>query len=211
MLRCFTARKNAQGGNRVNGGVSVVPVTRERWDDLVSVMGDCSSARKCWCAYWYLPNAEFKAGWGEANRATLEGLVKAGQEPGLLAYVGGTPAGWVSVAPRRSFDRLNRSRNFAALDEADVWAVNCFVVARPFRGQGLMTKMAAAAAEFAIGNGAAGAEAYPIEPGPKTGSGDVYLGTPSAFAAAGYSEVARPLPRRPVMRRMRRPTKRSPG
>jgi hypothetical protein len=74
-----------------------------------------------------------------------------------------------------------------------------------------MTKMAAAAAEFAIGKGAAGAEAYPIEPGPKTGSGDLYLGTPNAFAAAGYSEVARPLPRRPVMRRMRRPTKRSPG
>ena len=47
--------------------------------------------------------------------------------------------------------------------------------------------------------GAAGAEAYPLEPGPKTGAGDLYVGTPGAFAAAGYDEVARPLPRRPVM------------
>src|SRR3569623_327465 len=203
MWRCFTARKNAQGGNRVSEGISIVPVTRERWDDLVTVMGDCSYARKCWCAYWYLPNAEFKAGWGDANRATLEGLVAAGKKPGLLAYVDGMPAGWVSVAPRENFDRLNRSKDFAAIGEAEVRAVNCFVVAKPFRGQGLMTQLADAAAKFAIKQGAAGAEAYPIEPGPKTGAGDLYLGTPKAFAAAGYREVARPLPRRPVMRRMR--------
>ena len=41
----------------------IVPVTPSRWDDLAEVMGSCSYGRKCWCAYWYLPNAEFKAGW----------------------------------------------------------------------------------------------------------------------------------------------------
>jgi GNAT superfamily N-acetyltransferase len=181
----------------------IVPVTRQRWDDLVAVMGQCNYGRKCWCAYWYLPNADYKAGWGEENRETLERLVKAGKEPGLVAYVGGVPAGWVSVAPRGTFDRLNRSRNFAPLDDRDVWAVNCFIVAKRFRGQGLMRKLAEAAAAFAIGKGADGAEGYPIEPGDKTGAGDLYLGTPRAFEAAGYIEVARPLPRRPVMRRMR--------
>lgn len=181
----------------------IVPVTRERWGDLCSVMESCAYGRKCWCAYWYLPNADYKAGWGEANRVTLEGLVKAGAEPGLIAYVGGTPAAWVSVAPRDNFDRLRRSKNFAPLDGKDVWAVNCFVVAKPFRGQGLMQRLADAAAEFAIARGADGAEAYPIEPGPKTSANDLYLGTPSAFAAAGYQEAARPLPRRPIMRRMR--------
>lgn len=183
---------------------NIVPVTPERWDDLVTVMGTCSYARKCWCAYWYLPNAEFKVGWGDANRAPLERLVKDGAEPGLIAYVGGAPAAWVSVAPRRSFDRLNRSKNFAPLDDKDMWAVNCFVVAPPFRRRGLVTELAAAAADFAIGKGADGAEAYPIEPGPRSGSSDLYLGTPKAFAAATYREVARPLPRRPVMRRMAR-------
>lgn len=181
----------------------IVAATAERWDDLRAVMATCSYGRKCWCAYWYLPNAEYKAGWGEANRATLERLVKDGAEPGLLAYVDGAPAAWVSVAPRGNFDRLRRSKNFAAIDDRDVWAVNCFVVAREFRGQGLMSALAAAAAEFAIERGADGAEAYPIDPGPKTGANDLYLGTPRAFAAAGYREVARPLPRRPIMRRMR--------
>jgi GNAT superfamily N-acetyltransferase len=82
-----------------------------------------------------------------------------------------------------------------------VWAVNCFVVAPEFRGQGLMVHLANAAAVFALKNGADAAEAYPIEPGPRTTGGDLYLGTPRAFAEAGYVEVARPLPRRPIMRR----------
>lgn len=180
----------------------IVPATAERWAAVVDVFEGCSYGRKCWCAYWYLPHAQFKAGWGEANRAPLERLVKDGAEPGVLAYVEGVPAAWVSVAPRRQFDRLNRSKNFAPIDDLGVWAVNCFIVGRDFRRQGMMAQLAAGAAEFAIAKGAPGVEAYPLEPGPKTGAGDLYLGTPSAFAAAGYVEVARPLPRRPIMRRM---------
>ena len=183
----------------------ILPATPERWADIVEVFEGCSYGRKCWCAYWYLPHAEFKAGWGEANRAPLERLVKGGAEPGLIAYVDGLPAAWVSVAPRRRFDRLNRSKNFAAIDGEDVWAVNCFIVGKDFRRRGMMSMLAAAAAAFAIGKGAPGVEAYPLEPGPKTGTGDLYVGTPSAFAAAGYVEVARPLPRRPIMRRMAKP------
>ena len=179
----------------------IVPVTASRWDDLVAVMGSCSYGRNCWCAYWYLPNADYKAGWGEANRAPLEALVRAGKKPGLIAYVDARPAGWVGVAPRHNFDRLNRSKNFAALDEKNVWAVNCFVVAPEFRRQGLVTALASAAARFALDNGADAAEAYPLEPGPKTTASDLYVGTPRAFAEAGYVEVARPLPRRPIMRR----------
>jgi hypothetical protein len=180
----------------------IVPATAERWADVIEVFEGCSYGRKCWCAYWYLPNAQFKAGWGEANRSPLERLVKDGAEPGLIAYVEGQPAAWVSIAPRRAFDRLNRSKNFAAIDDVDIWAVNCFIVGKVYRRQGLMSSLAAAAADFAIGKGAPGVEAYPLEPGPKTGTGDLYVGTPNAFAAAGYVEVARPLPRRPIMRRM---------
>jgi GNAT superfamily N-acetyltransferase len=180
----------------------IVPATAERWVDLVEVFEGCSYGRKCWCAFWYLPRAEFKAGWGEGNRAPLERLVRDGAEPGLIAYVEGQPAGWVSVAPRREFDRLNRSKNFAAVDEIDVWAVNCFIIGKAFRRQGLLSRLAAGAAEFAIAKGAPGVEAYPLEPGPKTGTGDLYVGTPNAFRTAGYVEVARPLPRRPIMRRM---------
>src|SRR3569623_1773048 len=138
-------------------------------------MGSCSYGRKCWCAYWYLPNAEYKAGRGDANRGTLEGLVRSGKKPGLIVYVDDRPAACVSVAPRRNFDRLNRSRNFAPIDDREGWAVNCFVVAPEFRRQGLMVQLADAAAAFALKNGAYAAEAYPLKPGPKTTGGDLYI------------------------------------
>ena len=111
------------------------PATAARWNDVVAVIGNCAVANRCWCAYWYLSNADFKAGWGEGNRLPLEARVLGGEEPGIIAYVEGEPAAWVSVAPRTDFDRLNRSRNFAPIDDAPVWAVNCFVVARRFRRQ----------------------------------------------------------------------------
>jgi hypothetical protein len=60
-----------------------------------------------------------------------------------------------------------------------------------------------AAAAAAITHGADGAEAYPLVPGPKSTAADLYLGTERAFLAAGYTEVARSLPHRPVMRRMK--------
>jgi len=179
------------------------PATPARWDDLARVMASFHNSSHCWCAYWYMSNAGYGAGWGDGNRDAFERLVKSGAEPGLLAYSGSVPAAWVGVAPRGNFDRLNRSRNFPPLDNKDVWAVNCFVVAKDFRRQGLVTRLAVAAAEFAISRGADGAEAYPIVPGPKSSGADLYVGTEHAFTKAGYEEVARPLPRRPVMRRMR--------
>jgi len=172
----------------------------ERWEDLAEVVGHCAVANRCWCAYWYLSNAGYKEGWGEGNRLALQRRVEAGEEPGIIAYVDGEPAAWVSVAPRTRFDRLNRSRHFAPIDDVPVWAVNCFVVARRFRRQGLLPVLARAAAEFAFARGAPGVEAYPIEPSAKSGAADLYLGTVKAFLQAGYEEVARPLPRRPVMR-----------
>lgn len=184
--------------------LTYAPATATRLDDLAAVMAEAAVADKCWCAYWYLGNAEYKAGWGKLNHKPLTQKIKAGEEPGIVAYADGAPAAWVSVAPRSNFDRLNRSRNFAPIGDVPVWAVNCFVVAKRFRRQGLMAELARFAAEFAFAKGAPGVEAYPIEPGEKTGSGDLYLGTPTAFLKAGYVEVARPLPRRPIMRLMRR-------
>ena len=68
-----------------------------------------------------------------------------------------------------------------------------------------MPMLARAAADFAFAKGAPAVEAYPIEPSEKSGAADLYVGTVSAFREAGYVEVARPLPRRPVMRLTRPP------
>ena len=181
-------------------GIVCAPATAERWGDVVAVMEGCSYGRKCWCAYWYLPNRDYKAGWGPANAATLRARVESGEEPGVIAWVDGVPVGWCAVAPREKHDRLNRSKPFAALDATPVWSVTCFVVRTGYRRRGLMRILLGAAVDHARGKGAVALEAYPTEPGPKAGSADLYFGTAAAFRDAGFSEVARPLPRRPIMR-----------
>jgi GNAT superfamily N-acetyltransferase len=181
------------------------PATPDRLDDVAAVMDETYNSRSCWCAYWYRSNAAYRAGWGKDNPLTLTAKIEAGEEPGIVAYVDDAPVAWVSVAPRSAFDRLNRSRNFAPIDDLPVYAVNCFVVVKSYRRQGLTTALARFAAEFAFGKGAPGVEAYPIVPSEKSGPADLYVGTERAFREAGYVEVARPLPRRPIMRLLRRP------
>lgn len=192
----------------MSAAVACEPATAGRWDDLEAAMRGCSYARKCWCAYWYLPNADYRAGWGEANAGTLRARVAAGEEPGVIAYVEGVPAGWCAVAPREKHDRLLRSRTFVPIDAAPVWSVTCFVVRTGYRRQGLMRTLLEAAVEHAARKGATTIEGYPVEPGEKTAASDLYFGTAAAFLDCGFTEVARPLPRRPVMRRTVRPAPR---
>jgi GNAT superfamily N-acetyltransferase len=179
--------------------VVIRPAKPELWPDVETVFRDCGDAARCWCAYWYLPNRDFKAGWGDGNRHVLRDRVAAGLEPGVLAYLDAEPAGWAGIAPRTDFDRLRRSKPLAPVDDCPVWALNCFVVRRAFRRRGLMHHLVHGAVAHALAHGAEAVEAYPIDSTPVL-SWDRFLGSVSAFREAGFVEVARRLPRRPILR-----------
>jgi GNAT superfamily N-acetyltransferase len=178
-------------------------VTPERWTDLERLFGPRGACGGCWCMYWRLPHADYEAMKGTANRAALKAIVEAGEIPGLLAYQDGQPVGWVSVAPRAAFSRLERSRILKPVDERPVWSVVCFFVARPYRRQGLTVQLLNAAVEYARSQSAQIVEGYPEEP--KTDRvPDVfaYTGLASAFRRADFEEVLRRSETRPIMRRM---------
>ncbi len=179
--------------------VTIRPATPGRWADVERVFRDCADAGRCWCAYWYLPNRDFKAGWGEGNRHVLQDRVMGGLEPGVLAYAGDIPAGWAGIAPRTDFDRLRRSKPLAPVDDSPVWALNCFVVAKAYRRQGLMRPLIRGAVAHAVTHGATVIEAYPVD-SEKISTWDLFLGSMAAFREAGFVEVARRLPRRPILR-----------
>ena len=192
----------AQG---VSPGIEFHPARPERLDDVMAVFGDCSYGRKCWCAYWYLPNREFKANWGEGNRHVIEDRIKSGAEPGIVGLVDGVPAIWLSIAPRTRFDRLNRSRPFApatADDPRGIWAMNCFITVKRFRRRGLMRQAIAAGVDFVRERGGSIIEAYPFEANRKPLVDELFVGTAAAFRDLGFTEVARRLPQRP-MRQLR--------
>jgi len=184
----------------MQNSVSFRPATVDRLPDIEAVFDDCSGGRNCRCAYWYLPNADYKAGWGEGNRHWFRNLVRQPRPPGVIAYQESEPAGWCGVAPRAVFDRLRRSKPFAPIDDRVVWSINCFIVRKSFRRQGLSRQLLKHAVEFATTHGAECLEAYPVDPSVASKASELYPGTLSMFLDAGFVEVARRLPSRPVVR-----------
>jgi GNAT superfamily N-acetyltransferase len=127
---------------------------------------------------------------------------------GLVAYLDGEPAGWCAVEPRNAYAGLLRVYRVPWLgrdeDKADasVWAVTCLLVRAGFRRRGVSYALARAAVGFARERGARAIEGYPmvVKPGQEITWGELNVGTRSVFAAAGFTEVGRPSPRRAVMR-----------
>jgi GNAT superfamily N-acetyltransferase len=183
--------------------LAFAPATPERWADIAAVIGACGDARHCWCAYWYLPNAAYAAGRRDgSNRGFLEGLVAGGAAPGVVAYRGGRPVAWCGVAPRSAQARLARSRVLAPVDDRAAWSITCFVVVKEARRQGLMQQLIEAAVDLARDQGATLVEGYPLDLQRKAFAGELFVGTLRAFSAAGFVEVARRSPHRPIVRRV---------
>ena len=150
-------------------------------------------------------NAEFRASHGTRNHDAFRRIVKAGPPPGVLAYVDGEPAGWCAVAPRETYSRLRRSRPLAPVDDAPVWSITCFFIDAAYRGRGIGRALIEAAARLAAEQGGRIVEAYPVDTmGRRIAASDAYHGVASQFALAGFAEVARRTPRRPIMRRATR-------
>lgn len=181
------------------------PVTRERWEDFERVMGPRGAWGGCWCTWWRLSAAEFEKTRGEEARKTMKGIVAEGRVPGLLAYVDGAPVGWCSVAPREAFPRLNRSPLLKPVDDTAVWSIVCFYVPREYRGSGVAQGLLEAAVAYARSQGASVVEGYPIEPR-EGGHPPVaaWTGVPVMFERAGFQEVLRRKPNRPIVRKVLR-------
>lgn len=151
--------------------------------------------------FWRLEHRAFTAGKGAGNRRALKRLVSGGARPGVIAYAGGEPVGWCAVAPRSAYPRLARSRVLAPPDDSPVWSVSCLFVRRDHRRRGLSRRLIDAAAKFAASAGARIVEAYPVDARGPQADAFVWTGVASAFARAGFREVARRSPTRPIMRR----------
>ncbi len=182
--------------------LEIHPVTSERWGDIENLFGARGACGGCWCMFWMQTRKEFEANKGESNRMSMKALVESGAEPGLIAYIGGESAGWCAVGPRESYPALERSRVYARVDDAPVWSIVCFFIAKKFRRRGLSIALIGAAVEFAKSRGAKIVESYPKVP-KSSDSPDVFAwtGTLGAFEKCGFTEAARRSDTSRVMRR----------
>lgn len=183
-------------------GLSFSPVTDENWPALERLFGPKGACAGCWCMFLRVPRKVFEACKGEGNRAALFQIVHSGAPTGILCFDNSEPVGWCAIAPREATPRLENSRLLARIDDRPVWSATCLYIAKPARRQGLAAKLLEAAVDYAAAHGARVVEGYPTVP-TKTKTADAFLwrGTPGAFARAGFREVARRSPSRPIMRR----------
>jgi len=182
--------------------VEIHPATAARWKDLEALFGDRGACAGCWCQWFRLERAEYRAGRGDGNRGALRRQVRSARPRGLLAYVDGQPAGWCAVAPRDEYRRLAGSKTLAPVDGKAVWSVVCFFIAKKHRGRGLMVELLREAAGWIRRNGGRTAEGYPIDThGKRLPATFGYEGLLPAFEKAGFKEVERRARTRPIVRK----------
>ena len=125
-------------------------------------------------------------------------IVRAGREPGLLAYEEGAPIGWISIAPREEFDHLLRSPQYRPRDaDEGVWSIVWFTIDRDARRRGVAAALLDEAARHAFAGGASAVEGYP-----HVANDDDYMGSVALYEGAGFVRV-RDANKRAVYRRAR--------
>ncbi|WEK14091.1 MAG: GNAT family N-acetyltransferase [Candidatus Microbacterium phytovorans] len=184
--------------------IEIVPASVARFDDVEHALTGGGDGGSCWCQWWMLRARDFEATSNDEKRELLRRDLEAEPASALVAYIDGAPGGWVKVSSRPDQPRLAHTRNLQQspepFDDPSVWAITCFVVRKEHRRQGVSERLLDAAIDHARAHGARVIEGYPVDTEvARTSSNALFHGAMSTFAAAGFTEVARPTPSRPIV------------
>ena len=180
--------------------LSIKPIKQNLWTDFEELFGLNGACGGCWCMYWKLRGKAYDESKGPAARQMHKSIVDAGTVTGLLAYSRGEVVGWVAVEPRKEYEKLAHSRILKPVDEQPVWSVTCFYVAKAYRRQGVTVSLLQAAIRYVKRQGGRIVEGYPVDAQKDIPAPFVFTGMASAFQQAGFVEVARNSPTRPIFR-----------
>ena len=127
--------------------LAIRPLTQANWHDIETLFTakGCSVAKWCWCVHYRFARAAMP----RDRKAALKKLAKADPPPGLIAYQGKEPIGWISFGPRAAFAKLATSPLMKPVDNAPVWSIVCFVVPPAHRGRGVARELLHGAIKFA--------------------------------------------------------------
>lgn len=185
------------------GHLQFLELTGNTWPSLETLFGEKGACGGCWCMTWRLKSKDYERLKGAGNKRAFKRLATSGHSLGIIATIAGDPVAWCSVSPRDELVRLENSRILSRIDENPVWSITCLFIKKEYRRKGLSAKLISAAADYAKSKGATIVEGYPVLP-KKQPIPDVFAftGVASAFLEAGFVEVARRSPTRPIMRKV---------
>ncbi|WP_263336967.1 GNAT family N-acetyltransferase [Acidicapsa dinghuensis] len=147
--------------------------------------------------YWRI-GAAYRKRPASENRNEFQALVREGPAPGLLAFAGELAVGWCQVTPRDALSWIDKTWRLKRADDVPVWAISCFYVRKGWRRKGVTRALIDGAVEKAKAAGAPAIEAYPLDGTVSPSS--TSTGYASTFLRAGFREVARWSPEKPIMR-----------
>ncbi|WP_374947965.1 GNAT family N-acetyltransferase [Agreia sp.] len=174
--------------------------TDRKWADVRTAFGPrAGKPDSCWCQ-------RFRHHDHATNEDALRSELRDSPVPiGMLAYMNDQPVGWTRVVPRHTLPGITENTALKRILEEDpeAWWVTCINLRREARGQGVGTALFLAATNHARANGASVLDGHPVDvtmsttrPSPSA----LFTGTVSIFTAAGFHEIGRTYPSRPVMR-----------
>lgn len=181
------------------GPLDVRPLTPQLWPAFVELLDAGGPAGRCWCMAMRI-GADYRRRPAEQNKDDFRRIVELGPPPGLLAFEGegGTAVGWVQVTPRDDVAAVEQAWRLRRVDAVPVWLISCFYIRKGARRRGIMAAMIDAAVEWARVSGAPAIEACPLDGSVSPSA--TSIGYATTYAAAGFVEIARRSPERPIMR-----------
>ena len=173
--------------------LTIRPLTAAHVDDLKTVTAGTWGA-SCWCLFPRYTAAQqrergLQKGGDAARRAEVARLARRRHAPGLIAYRGKEPVGWIAVGPRTDLSAVDRSRATPAVDDLAVWVIPCITVRRGHRGQGIAVGLIKAAVDYAAKFGAPAVEGYPRADNKRLNDDFVFFGNEAMFRKAGFRQV----------------------
>lgn len=151
------------------GEVEVHDVTPDRVVDYQAFFDhdafrDFPQWQACYCMSPYLADGgEDLEPTAAENRRDMSEMLTRRKATALLAYVDGKPVGWCNYGDTTSFAGVLERFGLKAADYDGVGSIACFVIAAPYRGHGVATKLLSAAIDRMLDRGVKVVEAYPAK------------------------------------------------
>lgn len=181
--------------------LTIEPLSKKNWPQFEKLFGERGACGGCWCMSFRLKKSVFEKQKGEGNMQAMKKLVSSGQPTGLLAFYKKAAIGWLALAPRENFVKLENSRVHKRIDDESVWSIPCFFIAKEFRRKGISVALLKGAIQYAKKQKIKTLEAYPTIPySTKMPAAFAWVGFLSSFEKSGFEIVDRTSKSRPMVR-----------
>ena len=165
-------------------------LTAANWKKFETLMGEKGGCGNCWCMFFRLPYSHFQENKPDGNKKMMKQLVNKGKPQGLIASINDEPIGWIAMAPREDYLKLENARTFKRIDDKPVWSITCFFIKKEFRHKGVSQQLIKGAIDFAKKKKIKTLEAYPAIPySEKVPHAFLWVGVLSSFIRNGFTIV----------------------